>query len=130
MWHVKKSPWNVSKLFIDLSIMGEHPNASDHQLKDWSYNLKAAAINFILELAADFKINFILQCSCCRTAEARGSTVIKALCYKPEVTGLRPHKVNFFSIYQILPATLGPGVHSASNRNEYQKQKDNDVSVK
>jgi hypothetical protein len=24
----------------------------------------------------------------------------------------------FFSIYLILPATLGPGVYSASNRNE------------
>jgi hypothetical protein len=31
----------------------------------------------------------------------------------------------FFSIYLILPAALGPGVHSASNRNEYQKQKNN-----
>jgi hypothetical protein len=28
-----------------------------------------------------------------------------------------------FSIYLILPAALGPGLHSASNRNEYQKQK-------
>jgi hypothetical protein len=26
-----------------------------------------------------------------------------------------------FSIYLILPATLGPGVYSASNRNKYQK---------
>jgi hypothetical protein len=28
----------------------------------------------------------------------------------------------FFSIYLSLPATLGPGVYSASNRTEYQKQ--------
>jgi hypothetical protein len=28
-----------------------------------------------------------------------------------------------FSIYLILPAALGPGVYSTSNRNEYQKQK-------
>jgi hypothetical protein len=28
-----------------------------------------------------------------------------------------------FSIYLSLPAALGPGVYSASNRNEYQKQK-------
>jgi hypothetical protein len=28
-------------------------------------------------------------------------------------------------IYLILPATLSPGVYSASNRNEYQKQKNN-----
>jgi hypothetical protein len=44
--------------------------------------------------------------------------VVKALCYKPE--GSRPDEVNF-SIYQILPAALDPGVYSASNRNEYQK---------
>jgi hypothetical protein len=34
----------------------------------------------------------------------------------------------FFSVYLILPAALGPEVHSASNRNEYQEQKNN-VSV-
>jgi hypothetical protein len=28
-----------------------------------------------------------------------------------------------FLIYPILPAALGPGVYSASDRNEYQKQK-------
>jgi hypothetical protein len=28
-----------------------------------------------------------------------------------------------FSMYIILPAALGPGVYSASNRNEYHKQK-------
>jgi hypothetical protein len=32
-----------------------------------------------------------------------------------------------FKIYLILPAALVPGVYSASNRNEYQKQ-ENDVS--
>jgi hypothetical protein len=31
----------------------------------------------------------------------------------------------FFLIYVILPAALGPGVYSASNRNEYQRQKTN-----
>jgi hypothetical protein len=31
----------------------------------------------------------------------------------------------FLWVYLILPATLGPGVHSASNRNEYQKHKNN-----
>jgi hypothetical protein len=31
----------------------------------------------------------------------------------------------FSSIYLILLADLGPGVYSASNRNEYQKQKSN-----
>jgi hypothetical protein len=41
-----------------------------------------------------------------------------------KVAGLRPDEENF-SIYLILPAALCPGVHSASNRNEYQKQKNN-----
>jgi hypothetical protein len=30
-----------------------------------------------------------------------------------------------FSIYLIILAALDPGVYSASNRNEYQKQKNN-----
>jgi hypothetical protein len=36
----------------------------------------------------------------------------------------RPDEVNaFLSIYLILLSSLGPGIHSASNRNEHQKQK-------
>jgi hypothetical protein len=56
---------------------------------------------------------------------ARSSVVVNATSRK--VKGSRPDKVNF-SIYLILPAALGPGVYSASNRNEYQKQKNNHVS--
>jgi hypothetical protein len=33
--------------------------------------------------------------------------------------------MNGFTIDLILPAALSPGVHSASNRNEYHKQKNN-----
>jgi hypothetical protein len=33
--------------------------------------------------------------------------------------------IELFSIYLILPAALGPTVYSASNSNEYQKQKNN-----
>jgi hypothetical protein len=33
--------------------------------------------------------------------------------------------MNFFSIYLILAGALGPGAYSASNRNEYQRQKKN-----
>jgi hypothetical protein len=51
---------------------------------------------------------------------ARGSVVVKALCYKPEGRGSIPDEANFL-IYLILPVALGPGVYSASNRNEYQK---------
>jgi hypothetical protein len=47
--------------------------------------------------------------------------VLKALFYNPKVPGSIPDEV-------ILPAALGPGVYSASNRNEYQKHKNNNVS--
>jgi hypothetical protein len=54
--------------------------------------------------------------------EARSKVVAKALGRK--VVGSRPNKVNEFpSIYLIFPASLGPGVYSATKRNEYQKQK-------
>jgi hypothetical protein len=33
--------------------------------------------------------------------------------------------IEFFSIYLVLPAALGPGIYSASNRNEHQKQEKN-----
>jgi hypothetical protein len=53
------------------------------------------------------------------------SVVVKELCYKPWRSRVREPMtwINFFSIYLIIPASLGPGVHSASNRNEYQKQR-------
>jgi hypothetical protein len=43
-----------------------------------------------------------------------------------KVAGLRPGEMNeYFSIYLILPVALGPEVDSASNGNDYQKQKNN-----
>jgi hypothetical protein len=46
-----------------------------------------------------------------------------------KVARSRPDKVNELnSVYLILLASLDPGVCSASNRNEYQKQKNNNVS--
>jgi hypothetical protein len=58
---------------------------------------------------------------------ARGSVVVKALRYKPEGRGFDPDEVIFF-LNLILPAALGPGVYSASNRNEYRKHKNNNVA--
>jgi hypothetical protein len=53
-----------------------------------------------------------------------GSVVGKALPYKPDGCGFEERWGEWiFLIYLILPAALGPGVYSASNRNEYQKQK-------
>jgi hypothetical protein len=57
------------------------------------------------------------------TLGARGSVVVKALCYKPESRGFDTRWGEFLKIYLILPAALFPGVYSASNRNEYQKHK-------
>jgi hypothetical protein len=44
-----------------------------------------------------------------------------------KVADSRPDEVNEFSLfYLMLPALLGPAVHTASNINEYQEQKSND----
>jgi hypothetical protein len=56
---------------------------------------------------------------------ALDGVVDKTLCYEPEDGGFETQRGEFSSIYLVLPAALGPGVHSASNRNEYQKQKNN-----
>jgi hypothetical protein len=52
---------------------------------------------------------------------ARGTIVVKALCYKPKSCGFNFRLDEFFQFQLILLATLGPGVYSESNRNEYQK---------
>jgi hypothetical protein len=55
---------------------------------------------------------------------ARGSVVVKALRYKPEGHGFETRWGKFLNL-RILPAALGPGVYSASNINDYQKQNNN-----
>jgi hypothetical protein len=54
--------------------------------------------------------------------------VVRALCYKPEVAGSILDE-STIPIQLILPAALGLEVYSVSNRNEYQKHKNNNVSV-
>ena len=50
----------------------------------------------------------------------RGSTVVKVLCYKLE--GSIPAGVSgFFIDIKFLRSYCGPGIDSASNRNEYQE---------
>jgi hypothetical protein len=59
------------------------------------------------------------------------SAVVKALCYQMEGLGFKTQGDEWLlSIYLILPAALGPGVYSTSNRNEYQKQKSSGPRVK
>jgi len=59
---------------------------------------------------------------CCGTCSSyRGSTMVKVLCYKSEVAGSIPASVNgFFIDIKSFRLHYGPGVDSASNRNEYQ----------
>jgi hypothetical protein len=40
-----------------------------------------------------------------------------------KIAGSIPDEIFFFLIYLIFSTALGPGVYSASNRNEYQKNK-------
>jgi hypothetical protein len=58
---------------------------------------------------------------------ARDSIAVKALSYKPEGRGITSRWGGFFLIYLILPAALGPGVDSASNRNEHQESLKNET---
>jgi hypothetical protein len=51
---------------------------------------------------------------------AGGSIVVEALCYKPEGGGSHPDEVDFFKFTSSIRPHYGPGVNSASNRNEYQ----------
>jgi hypothetical protein len=70
----------------------------------------------------------LFLCHCCLRVCLRsfGSKVVRTVCSKPEGRGFETRWVEWmFSIYQILPTALGPGFHSASNRIEYQKQKNN-----
>jgi hypothetical protein len=54
---------------------------------------------------------------------ARGSVVVKAPRNKPEGRGFETLWGELvLSIYVILPTALWPGVYSASNKNEYQKE--------
>jgi hypothetical protein len=54
---------------------------------------------------------------------ARDSVVVRA-----GRSPVRYPMKRFFKIYLILPVALGPGIYSASSRNEYQKHKNNNVS--
>jgi hypothetical protein len=50
--------------------------------------------------------------------------LVEALWHKPEGRGFETRRGNWtLSIYLILLTALGPGAYSASNKNEYQKQK-------
>jgi hypothetical protein len=55
-----------------------------------------------------------------------GSLVVKSLCLQARRSRVQdPMRWMHFSVYLILPVEIGPGLYSAHNRNEYQKQKNN-----
>ena len=51
----------------------------------------------------------------------RGSTVVKVLCYISEGLWFDPSWCQFFIDIKSFRSHYGPGVDSASNRNEYQE---------
>jgi len=51
----------------------------------------------------------------------RGSTVVKALCYKSEGVRSQLVSLEFFIDIRSFRSHYGPAVYSASNRNEYQE---------
>jgi hypothetical protein len=84
-----------------------------HSLRDW---LELLGTAWEMKTLPTFTLGHLYQW---RHAVAYYATSRK-------VAVSRPDEVNgFLKIYLILPAALGPGVHSASNRNEYRKQKNN-----
>jgi hypothetical protein len=56
---------------------------------------------------------------------ARGSVVIKALCYKPEGRGFYARWDEFLHVLNPSGRIRPEGVYSPSNRNEYQKYNNN-----
>jgi hypothetical protein len=54
-----------------------------------------------------------------------GSAVVKHRATRQNATSSRRDEAIFFLMYLILAAALGSWVHSASDRNEYQKQRNN-----
>jgi hypothetical protein len=64
----------------------------------------------------------VMSCGCSKKNRHFGG---RRYVTNQKVAGSRPDEVNDFYHYLILPVALGPGVYSASNRNEYQKHKNN-----
>jgi hypothetical protein len=88
----------------------------------WSVKIvkwRASSIFFFFVLRSQFICNLY-------TIRDTSSVVVKAVCYKLEGRGFDTRWGEFL-IYLNLPAALGPGVYLPTNRNEYQKHKNNNV---
>jgi hypothetical protein len=66
-----------------------------------------------------------LNSEVCRAVSGRKEAQVGEQLRTARDVALSDAGMTFFPICLMLPAALGPGGHSASNRNEYQKQKNN-----
>ena len=74
------------------------------------------------QLDAQFFFMYVSLYSLHVSGGDRGGTVVKVLCYKSEGPGSIPVGVSgFFIEIKSFRSHYGPGVDSASNRNEYQE---------
>jgi hypothetical protein len=134
-------PWNsmilMNFFFQFCTKCGKLPNVENTYIRSFAIPLWTSFIVFnkwfvypgLLSLAVQTSIyhRFIwtfVYCAC-------GSVVVEALCYKPKGRGFETRwRELILSFHLIVPAALDPGVCWASDRNEYQKQKQkNNVSA-
>jgi hypothetical protein len=122
---------HLNKYFIFCSeflhfVVGIHAQLSIWQLSHLNYYTTAWPTKFshltnIVGCNSFVKCGFLID-----HVSSNDGSAVKVLCYRPEGYGSKTRLGEWFlSIYLILLAGLGPGVYSATNRNEYQKQKNN-----
>jgi hypothetical protein len=102
------SEWGASETCLD----SKHPPCSNHC--DEGLQVLSILNNF-----SDFRTSFFWDKT--RLRSGSGILLQAGMLWVRELMRL----MIFFSIYLILPAALGPGVYSASNRDEYQKHENN-----
>jgi hypothetical protein len=100
---------------------------SEYEDRPECISLLIVSLKFLTEKRGKVLLNHIYARNiglCSSTQQDSGSSMVKELCYKPEGRGFDTLWGEWiFLIYRTLLAALGPRVHSSSNRNEYQKQK-------
>jgi hypothetical protein len=117
-------PLNVSGLLV-----AHHQEVTVYICNSWYvlYVLVGCRRAWLEWNFADSRLKRTTGTNCCMCTllppdnGARGGAVVKALCYKPEGRGIDSRWCHWnFSLTSFRPH-YGPGVDSASNRNEYQE---------
>jgi hypothetical protein len=107
-----------SKVYVQASFRLQSPPVQSASLESlalflWSTGVEHFYLSSIYEIFSSCSHWIDLRCCI---------IVVKALYYKPEGHGFKTRRGEFFfPICLILLAALSSGVHSASNRNQYQK---------